>query len=250
MNQNNNLDRDLFILGEPIETHFGSVRFLTYMEFIKYFVELNLISMNVLHLYHQYKKQSEVFPPEERADFLKAVEEVKVLSLQEFVTTDDRLVNAYATILNLVLDEESQHRIEEIINDAESFMGMRQLIMNMNFLTEDPVSDNPEIQEYYEDRKKMKQKNAGKQSPADIITSIVAGTSNSFDDVKKMTVIQVYSIYYRIAAFKEFDTQTLFATVSSDVKIESWSKNIDLFEKEELGIGYAAFNKQYGGLFD
>lgn len=244
------LNKDLFILAEPIETQFGKVRFLTFMEFLKYGQMLNLMSMNSLHFYYSYKKDVQSFPPKERDEFLVEIEKIKSQTLHELAIKTEAILNAYVEIFCLVLEEEYANRVEDIINDEEAFMGMRQLIMEMNFLTEDPVSPDPEIQSYYEDRKKVKLRESGKQSTSDVITSIVAGTSNSFEDIKKWTVIQVYGIYYRIGAFKNFDTQTLFATVSSDVKIESWSKNIDMFEQDQLGIGYKDFDKQYGGLFN
>lgn len=250
MSANKGIDRELFILGEPIETQFGQVRFLTYVEYLKHLADLTLISYNILHIYNQYKAESINLNPEERKEFLNSLEEFKKISIHEYVVNDDHLKKTYTELFKLVLDEENHDRIPQIIGEEDMFMGMRQLVMDMNFITEDPVSDNPEIQEYYDERKKQKQRESGKQSVSDIVTSIVAGSANSFDDVRKWTVIQLYSIYYRIAAFKGFDTSTLFATVSNDVKIESWSKNIDLFEKEELGIKYDEFNKKYGGLFD
>lgn len=244
------VDKGMFIFAEPIKTQFGDVRFLTYMEFLTHSATLNVISMNSLHLYYYFKREVDNLPKKDKDDLLKGIEELKKISLHEIVTTTDNILEAYLSIFKLVLEEEYFNKVEDILENEDVFMGMRQLIMDMNFLTEDPVSENPEIQEYYEDRKRMKQKESNKQDASDIITSIVAGTSKSYEDVKNWTVIQVYAMYYRIGAFKNYDAQTLFATVSSDIKIESWSKNIDLFEKESVGIEYSAFNKQYGGLFD
>jgi len=64
-----------------------------------------------------------------------------------------------------------------------------------------------------------------------------------------MTVLQIYSTYYRIGAMKSYDTTTLFATVSGDVQIDQWNRNIDLFEKQTAGMKASEFNKNFGGLF-
>jgi len=237
-------DRDDFILGDSIETPYGNVRFLKYTEYIRLLPELSLISMNSLHFYWQFKKSYDSTD----SDIQEFLELTKKAPLYEIIVNRDDLAAIYLKIFKIVLD--SHDRLEEIFKSEDLFMGMRKLIMDMNFLSEGLVSEEEEIQEYYDTRKKMQQKEAGKQSVSDVVSSIVAGTSNSFEDVRNMTVIQVYTIYYRLGAFKTFDAQTLFATVSEKVKIESWNKHIDLFAKEEVGIGFEEFNKQYGGLFN
>jgi hypothetical protein len=65
-----------------------------------------------------------------------------------------------------------------------------------------------------------------------------------------MTVLQLYSVFYRLGAFKNYETTTLFATVSGDVKIESWSKKIDMYERETSRIKKQDFDKKYGSLLN
>ena len=249
MTQILNLDPDLFFLGESIETQYGTIRYLKFIEYIRFIKELNFISMTPLHLYYMYKKMLVGLPVEDQIEANKTLAVLKNQSLFEFISEEQAAAENYIKILKIVLDEKDHKFIVDILSNEKVFISMRKLIMEMNYVTEDPISENPEIQEYYEDRKRLKQREAGKQSISAIVTSIVAGTSNSFDDVKNMTVIQLYSIYYRLGAFKNFDTSVLFATVSKEVKIEPWSANIDMFAKEELGINYNEFNKKYGGLF-
>lgn len=244
------LDKDLFIVGNPIPSELGLIRFMTYIEYLSYISEMSALCMNTLHIYNYYKKSADMSNPEVR-DY---VENIKRNNLFEYVLSDNTYITVYFKIFSLVLDMNEEDiltdSLERIFDSEELFNSMREIVMEMNLLKESPVSDNPEIQDYYDDRMRIKQKESGKQNAGDIISSVVAGTSNSFEDVKKMTVIQFYSIYYRVSAIKSYETATLFATVSEKQEILAWNKHIDLYADDELGIGYDDFNKQYGGLFD
>ena len=46
-----------------------------------------------------------------------------------------------------------------------------------------------------------------------------------------MSIYSFNKIFQRIGQFKNYDTSTLFATVSQDVKIDAWYKSTDI-EKE------------------
>lgn len=244
------LDKDSFLLGEPIETDIGLIRFLTVSEYLKTSSDLLALNLNILHLYHRYRKMLD----DTDKEVFSALEELKSESLFNFINENKDFKESYLRVFSMVLDMNDKgdvmNSLERIFEDEALFMGTRQLIMEMQLQSETPVSDNLEIQEYYETRAEMKRKEAGDQSFSDIISSVVAGTSNSFKDVRDMTIIQLYSIYYRIGAFKNFDVLTLFASVGNKDKIEPWDKHIDLFSKAELGIDYSEFNRQYGGLFD
>lgn len=244
-----NIDKELFIFGEPVETEVGLVRFLTYKEYLMNMSLLNLISMNVLHFYHQFRKMIDS-KDKEALDELEELKNTKLLSL---VLSIREVVDAYMTVFSMVLDlnepEIIESNLEKVFDDEDLFMKFRELVLDTNMLIEDEVSPNPEIQKGIEISRKLKSESGDRQTSTDIITSVVAGTSTTFEEVCKMTALQLYAVYYRIGAIKSYDTSTLFATVSSDVKIESWSKSIDLFKKETSTIDKKQFDKKYGGLF-
>src|SRR5690606_7116237 len=102
---------------------------------------------------------------------------------------------------------------------------------------------------YIEKSQRQKQKDGEKQTFSDIISSVVVGSPHSYEEVANMTVLQLYSTFYRISQFQNYKTSTLFATVAEKVQIESWNKHIDLFEKTSSGISASEFNKTYGGMF-
>lgn len=243
-----NIDKELFIFGEPIETEVGLIRFLTYKEYLMNMGYLNLISMNVLHFYHQFRKMVD----QKDTEALNELEDLKDTKLLSLVLSIREVTEAYMKVLRLVLDmndpEVVEDSLEKIFDDEDLFMRIRKLVLTTNMLSEDEVSPNPEIQRGIDMSRKLKSESGDRQTSTDIISSVVAGTSTTFEEVCKMTVLQLYSIYYRIGAMKNYDTSTLFATVSSDVKIESWSKSIDLFKTETSTINKKEFDKKYGDL--
>src|SRR5690606_15562031 len=127
-------------------------------------------------IYYQYKKASDGDKV-----FEEALEELKHESLYKIVLSQDSFRNAYEKIYDLVIGDEKA--IKAIFDDEELFMQYRQLVMDMQILTEDEISPNEEIQKAIERSRRVKQQKAEKQSFGDIVSSIVAGTSNSFSDV-------------------------------------------------------------------
>jgi len=240
-------NKELFIFGEPIETDFGMLRFLTYKEYLQNISELSLISQNILHLYYLYKKQLE--QDKVSKEYLDEFKQFKEQSLYSVVVNTEYILEAYVKIMKLVIDcnnyaeNELMDIISLIFSSEDYFIYIRKMIMDMNILTEDDVSPNEEIQRGIERSRRVKQQENEK-------SSFVDSTSNTFEDVCNMTVFQVYAIYARIGAIFNYNTTTLFATVAEKVKIESWNKHIDLFEKENHAIDYSKFSKQFGSMLD
>lgn len=232
--------RELYIFGEPIETELGDVRFLTYKEYLLNAQYLTLMNMNVLHIYYQLRKMTD----EKDSEAMAELDNIKKASLFSIVMQLDYFREAYIKIFQMVFDDKDS--VAKAFSSEECFDFYRNLILDMQIMVEDEVSPNPEIQKGIEMSKKVKQDKAEKQTFTDIITSIVAGTGNSFKDVCEMTVYQVYAVFYRMGAMKSYDTETLFATVSAEVQISSWSRNIDLFTSEGSTIDRDTFDKSYG----
>ncbi|MFJ7915851.1 MULTISPECIES: hypothetical protein [unclassified Lysinibacillus] len=244
--ENLDYDKNLFIFGETVNTKFGSIRFLTYREYLSHAAEINLIAQNSLHIYYNYRNQLKEAMADESS--LKALMEIKEADLLEIVLSTRQLLNAYLKIFQLVFDGNEEKQYEIIFESSESFHFVRRLIMDMNVITEDKVSPNEEIQRAIERSRRFKQQSSQEQTFVDIVTSIVASTSNSFDDVCRMNIFQVYAIYARVGAIYNYQTSTLFATVAEKVNIESWNKHIDLFKLEDDVISKNEFDKKFGGL--
>lgn len=240
-------DKNLFIFGETVQTHLGKIRFLTYREYLTIMPELSLVTQNTLHIYYQYKKQIDANKNSDN-EVMEALKELKESELLEVVLSTQQMLNAYLKVFRLVFDMNEDNPIEQIFSNVDNFNFIRRLVMDMNVLTEEKVSQNEEIQKAMERSKRVKQQNSEEQSFVDIVTSIVASTSNSFEDVCNMNVFQVYAIYARIGAIFNYQTTTLFATVAEKVSIESWNKHINLFESSDDVISEKEFKNKFGGL--
>lgn len=243
------IDRDEFIFGLPIDTEYGKIRFLKYIEFTKYKVETYLFNQNVLHIYYMYRKDAE--GDKEKIELIEPLKEAKLF---ELVYGLPQFKQAYVTLLGLVLDmngfdsETLNQIVEEILNNEEKFNYYRKLIQDMNLLKEVDVSADETTQKYIEMARQAKDENGQPNSILNIIASLAVATSHRFEELANMTVMQVTAMYYKLNQFKNYETSTLFATVSNDVKVESWSEIPDLFKPESLTIDGKDFSKKYGGL--
>lgn len=251
-------DKDEFIFGLPIETEFGKVRFLTYLEYLRNLEALSYMNQNVLHIYYQYKSYyDKVFMPQEEKDLiLNSLEELKTKKLFELVVDNDNYRESYEIIFKLAFSEnnftEENYKVlfEHLFSDEESFMRIRKLVLEMQVMTEIEVSPNPEIQKGIERSRRVKQANQKQGTTySDIVSSIVVGTGIHPKEIADMSVLLVYSIYYRIGQFQNYNTSTLFATVAEKVQIDSWNKHIDLFEEESNVIDKKDFENKFGSMF-
>lgn len=243
-------ERELYGFGIPMDSEFGKIRFLTYVEYLQLLPELSLISQNTLHIYYLYLKRfkSLKLVGEEKVSIEESLEDLKNQPLYNIVKSDKSFEGTYKKIFNIVLEDKSQ--VKEILNNEENFMKMRQYVMDMNMLTEDEVNPNPEIQKGLERSKRAKQQESEKQTVNDIVSSIVVGAGILPQDVAHMTVLQVYSTYYRIGQFQNYSTSTLFATVAEKVSIESWNKHIDLWGRQSHAVEYKKFKETTGRMLD
>lgn len=241
--------RDFYIFGKPIETKFGKVRFLTYTEYIENLGALSAMSLNSLHYFYQHKNHFDQYKLnlDEQKEVEELLNNIKKDKLYNLVYSKKLNIESYIKVYSLVLED--KENVNEIFKNEDDFLHFRQLVLDMQMIQEEEVSENPEIQEYIDASKEQKSIGAEKQTYSDIVSSIVVGAGIPYKEIGEMTVLQVYSTYYRIAQFRSYDTTTLFSTVSNEVSIEAWNKSIDLFKTEKSGMKMSEFKKKYGNLF-
>ena len=231
--------KDFYILGLPIDTEIGQCEFIKVKEYPDYFADLQIMSLNKLHIiykYHEINKNHE---------FDDVIKELKRLTLFEIVTSIPEIQMAYYRVFLKVFDnEEALYKINN-----QNFDYYRKLIMDMNCVKEEVINPNPEIQRFIEKSKRVKQQESEPLTFADIVSSVVGYNGLSYRDINEMTVYQLYMTFHRIAQIKGYDTSTLFATVSTEkIKIESWCKHINLFEEEKHAIEYNTFKQTTGSI--
>lgn len=243
-------EKEFYIFGLPVQTEFGEVRFLTYLEYLQNLAELSAMSQNVLHIYYQYRDLyiKAKLSQEEKEQTEKFLEELKEQTLFDIVMSSEGYKESYKKIFNLVIDNEEI--VAMIMKHEELFMNFRKLVLDMNMLNESLVSPNEEIQKGIERSRRVKiAANKDKQTFGDIVSSITVGSGILPKDVASMTVLQVYSIYYRISKFQNYSASTLFATVAEKVEIESWSAHVNMWEQESDSMEKSEFDKKFGGMF-
>lgn len=231
--------KEFYILGLPIETDIGLCHFLKVKEYPDYFYDLQVISLTKDHLIHKY---TELNKNGMLTDFIT---ELSKYDLFELAFNIPELRESYIKMFSKLFEDEDA--IVKINQD--NFYFYRQLIMTMNCLKEEKINPNPEIQRAIERSKRVKAADSEPLEFADIVSSIVGWNGLTYKDLNDFTVYQLYMTYHRIAQIKNYDTSTLFATVSDKVKIDSWSKHIDLFAEEKHAIAKEEMDKKTKDLF-
>lgn len=230
--------KEFYILGLPIETELGLVRFLKVREYPEYFGDLRIMSLNKNSLIYSYSQMNKT------GSFIRLIEEIKKCnSLLEIVASIPELSIAYSRIFSKVFIEETPNLTEE------NFEYYRKLVLQMNCVKEEIVNPNPEIQKAIERSKRVKSQESEPIQFADIVTSVAAFSALSYEKINELTLYQLYMTFYRIGHFKNYDTTALFATVTDKVKIENWSKSIDLFEEEKHAMTKDEVSKKSNQLF-
>lgn len=243
-----------YIFAKPVMTPYGIMRFLTYEEYMDNIQALSVISQNVLHLFYIFRKSI----PIHRKQELKEFDSFKDRDLNDIVYEHQDLRAAYMQILVLMLDQNEYIQtsddlllvLQDIFENKEAFMVMRDLIMKMNLLKEEKVSPQARLQQIFENDKKLR---AAKDKDAPTHMDIIASIANvgiSFEELAKETPFQIHMRFAKIAAKEDYRRNVLFATVSNEVTIESWAKKTNLFEvKDTSAISKAEFDQKYAGMF-
>lgn len=231
--------RGFYVFGQPVQTEIGLIDFIKVGDYPVLFGDLQMVSMSKLEIIYRYNESND------KGQFDDLLKELKDLSLYDIVTTIPNFKFSYQNILSYVCkDESSADKIDE-----GNFEEIRRTILDMNNIKEESINPNPEIQRVRERSKRVKAQDSEKLTLEDIFTSLVVQLGKDFKDIQDWTVYQFYAAYHRLGQFKQFETTSLFATVSEKVKVERWNKHIDMFEEEDHFISESQFGKQVGSVF-
>jgi len=233
--------KDFYILGLPIETEIGLVRFLKVKEYPDYHGDLQLMSLNKNNLIYNLSKTNKSGSNTELINLIRQED-----SFFKTVVSIPELSLAYARVFERVFVEDDV--IPKLTED--NFDYYRKLVLVMNCNKEEIVNPNPEIQRAIERSKRVKSQEGESLHFSDIVTSVVGFNGLSYADINEFTIYQLYMTFHRIGQFKNYDTTTLFKTAFEKVDIDSWSKHIDLFAEEKHFVTEQQFKKSVGSLFD
>ena len=236
-----NIDTDTFITGEPIETAIGDCRFFTVREYRKVSQDLSMMSLSKDHIINLMCREKNPEP-----EYIAFVNHLMTISLYEIVQQLPEFKEAYDRIFKSAFSNGGWEKI-----NAGTFPKIRELILKMNCVTEEEVNPNPEIQAALERSKRVKDLEGGNLKFGDIISSIAMCSGITYEAINDFTIHQMYMSFHRISHIFNYQTTTLFATVpGSKVKLDNWSKHIDLYEGAKHAVDYDEFKKNTGNMFN
>jgi hypothetical protein len=234
--------KDLYILGEPIETKIGNLHFLKVCEYtsiLGFMAYLQLEKWEVVNLYKDDKEFYDLICELSFFDIIKlfkSIEEIKNKTIKEHnancIKEDDMLtdyVSLYTKYKELFVLCFKEDVIDRIDSD-KLFEEYRNKIMKMNGIPKEEKNPNPEIQRFINMKKMLNRNKSNGITFESIYTSVWAFCGYKPSD---MTLYELYALFNRIGQFKNYDTTVLYSTVTSDVKIESWAKHAEINEEEK-----------------
>lgn len=224
---------ELYILEQPIETEIGLLYPILvgdYRKFIKFngliHLDKNMIVNNFKELVSQDKNYE---PLLDLAKELHLFDFIKAFSSEEFNGSFlHDLYRQYKKLFEFCFKDD----VFDLIKSNEDFDKYINLIRDINGIEYEPTSPNPEVERRKELKRKLESMKKDNITFESIFTSICVGLKKLPSEVNTMSIYSINKIFQRIGQFKNYDTSTLFATVSKDVKIDEWYKSTDT--KKEL----------------
>ncbi|ULN54907.1 hypothetical protein [Bacillus subtilis] len=218
--------KDFFFLGKPIQTEIGEIDFIRLKDYPLYTKELSMLRMNKKSLIKEYSRFNE------DGSLDPFIIEMKKRDLYEIVhSVLPDFHEAYFKVFSKVLiNKDSLSLI-----GTHNFPRLRKLILDMHCITEDKVVDNDELQEFHDISKSLKQQDS-QSDLKDIVSCVAAFNGYTYEEISEMTMYQLYLSFYRMAEVMNYNTTTLFATVSPDVKVSDWSSHINLYKEESYHL--------------
>lgn len=228
--------KELYILEKPIKTRIGYIHPTLvgeYDKLVQFDGVLNLDKTALVNHFIELTNQDNNFQP-----FLDIVRELDMFNFILLCGVDEYkgsfLYDLYAKYREL-FEFAFKEDVFLLIENNKEFNEYINIIRDINSIKYEPTSPNPEVERRNQLRRKLDSMKGDNVTFEDMFTSVCAGLNKLPSEVNKMTVYSFYKIFQRIGQFKNYDTNVLFATVSSEAKIEPWYKSTEV-KKEQAYI--------------
>lgn len=232
------LREDLFFLGNRVkhQLSIGEIRFLTLEEYLSVQGELNIISMNSLHMYYAFTKDMKTKEERKNLWFLRDADLYDVVTMTD-ENGDFLFFQFYLSYLRVYELIFTQEQLVQIMTNKEIFHEVRNAFMKMQVLKEERVTKYAMTQKAFERRKKMMLEQMKGKIPtlADIASVVSVGAGIPLDTLFDYTVYQLYLSYYRVSSFYEHNATLLYSTVGAKVDVVSWGEHINMYEEDVSG---------------
>lgn len=130
--------------------------------------------------------------------------------------------------------------------DRDNYDYIRKMIIKCNGIRLPKQSKNKELQKWFDKSYDHKKDDTDME---DILTTVMAYTGYTPEQIRKTTIYQVNAFIARINKLKEFDTQIQCMCAGAEkIKLEPFTKHINLFEEDKISTSLDKFKQQMGGL--
>lgn len=229
--------KELYVLDRPIKTRIGNMHFFKVKEYPEMMQYTPYVSMQKDEFVNMLNK-------EEMQNFLKETifKELDKDSITSYIQQSDfitlirdfkelfDLYNRYKELFILVFKED----VIDLIHNDEEFESIKSIIKDMNNISTEKINPNPEIQRFIDIKKQLDKRKGGEINFESIYTSVYLEIGK---DIEELSIFNLHTLFNRISAYKNYDTTTLFATVSEKSNIESWYKPMKVeSSKEEMSM--------------
>lgn len=224
------------ILENPILTDIGYFHYIKTKDYDTFNDVVGVVNLDKIALVNYFKKLTQ--ENSQLQPFLDIVTEFDMFSfirycgLPEYRGTFISELNEQYVELFKFCTKCNNNIVFELIKSDEDFQEYLNLIRKMNGIPYEPTSPNPEIERRNQlTRKLAEMKNEGVDFEC-MFTSVCVDLKKTPTEVGEISLYAFYKLFSRIGQFKHYDSSVLFATVSTEVKVEPWYKS-DVFSKKE-----------------
>jgi hypothetical protein len=216
------MDNLNYIFGRPKHVHgIGNVHPIKLNDYDE-FIDCSMV------LYYSKNNFPEEFQEHNLLDLLVGLKDEKIIEDLEKVLTMVLKQDVRFSVINnndygFVIDE--THNI-----NRNNYDTVRQVIMQQNLMFEQKVYKDKLVQEWANKVIQARAKSSIKMEFEDMVSTVSVFTGKHYWDLAEYTIYQLKSDFNRISKFKDYDASVLFRTASSDVKINHFAEDIDLFK--------------------
>jgi len=216
-------DSALFYTGDPVETPIGQIPFKTVGEYAQVLKHIGILQqVNKMTILTLLSKNN-------AADLLKIVRNYPFVDIT-IALNDTPIFTQWVESIKYFLNTNPLEPAKPLIYTDEELDEYLELIYHMNCVTfPDRLTGNPEIDRFINYRKKLRQVKGGTTIEA-IMSSVAVFMGLSNEELKNLTIYQLYVNFYRINSFKSFDVTTMYRMMDGKVKLVEWSKHQEILD--------------------
>jgi len=113
---------------------------------------------------------------------------------------------------------------------------IREVVMKQNLMFEEKVYKNEKVREWAKKTLEAKSKNQPKIGIEEVITTVSTLTGKHYSDLKKYSIYQIYSDFYRIRKGKAYDISITARCQGADIEVEDFAEDLDIYKNPYDGL--------------